>query len=54
MSVNSKQNPLWVILCALVCLAVAAAVLACLPAWSGVGDMTALEAIVYTVKQWFA
>ena len=49
-----KQNPLWVILCVAVCIGVALAVLNCLPAWSGVGDMTAFEAIVYTVKQWLA
>ncbi len=50
---DSKQNPLWIILGVLVCVAVTLAVLACLPAWTGMGDMSALEAIVYTVKQWF-
>ncbi len=51
---NPKQNPLWIILCAAVCVCVAVAVLNCLPAWTGMGDMSAFEAIVYTVKQWFA
>ncbi len=51
---KSKQNPFWVILCALVCVAVAVTLLACLPSWNGMGDMSALEAVVYTVKQWFA
>lgn len=49
---RSKQNPLWVILCAVVCVAVVIAVLACLPSWDGMGGMSALEAIIYTVKQW--
>lgn len=51
---DTKQKPMWIILCAVVCLLVAVAVLACLPSWNGMGDMSALEAIVYTVKQWFA
>ncbi len=50
---KSKQNPLWVVLCVMVCLMVAVAVLACLPSWNGMGNMSALEAIIYTVKQWF-
>lgn len=46
---RSKQNPFWVILCSLVCVAVAVAVLACLPSWNGMGDMSALEAILYVL-----
>lgn len=52
MRVRSKQNPFWVILCALVCVAVGVTLLACLPSWNGMGDMSALQAILYTVKQW--
>ncbi|MBO5213741.1 MAG: hypothetical protein J6B86_03100 [Clostridia bacterium] len=51
---KSKQNPIWVILCAVVCLAVAVTLLACLPAWKGMGDMSALQGIIYTVQQWLA
>ena len=51
---RSKQNPIWVIVCVFVCIAVALTLLACLPAWDGMGDMSAFEAVVYTVKQWFA
>lgn len=50
---ESKQNPLWVILCAAVCVAVGVTLLACLPAWDGMGNMSALEALIFTVKQWF-
>ncbi|MBO5248001.1 MAG: hypothetical protein J6B54_01735 [Clostridia bacterium] len=49
---NSKQNPLWIVVGAVACGAVAVAVLACLPSWSGMGDLSALEAIVETVKRW--
>ncbi len=49
---NEKQNPLWVILCAVVCVFVAIGVLGCLPAWNGMGDMSSLEAIFRTVGQW--
>lgn len=45
-----KQNVGWILLCALVCVAVTVAILACLPPWDGMGDMSALEAIVYWLK----
>lgn len=45
-----KQNPGWILLGALVCVAVTVAILACLPAWEGMGDMSALDAIVYWLK----
>ncbi len=51
---KEKQNPLWVILCVMICLMVTVAILACLPAWESVGAMSALEAIIYTVKQWIS
>lgn len=49
-----KQDPVWVVLGAVVCIAVALGVLACLPAWSGMGDVSALEAIVSLVKNGLA
>lgn len=49
---DSKQNPLWVILSIAVLLCVAVGVMACLPSWNGMGDMSLLDAVFYTVKQW--
>ena len=49
---DSKQNPLWVILCIAVLLCVAVGVLACLPSWDGMGNMSLLDAIFYKVQQW--
>lgn len=51
---DSKQNPLWVILCAAVCVVVGITLLACLPAWNGMGNVSALQALIHTLQQWFA
>lgn len=40
----------WIVLCSLVCLTVAVAILAVLPAWDGMGDMSALDGIIYLIK----
>lgn len=40
----------WILLCILVCLAVGVAMLAVLPAWDGMGDMSLLDAIFYVIK----
>ena len=45
-----KQKIEWIVLCIAVCFLVAVAILAVLPAWSGMGDMSALEAILYYLR----
>ena len=47
---RSKQNIGWVLLGVAVCLAVGFTLLAVLPAWDGMGDMSILEAIIYSIK----
>ncbi|MBO5220928.1 MAG: hypothetical protein J6C26_01295 [Clostridia bacterium] len=47
---RSKQKIGWIFLCVAVCLVVGVAILAVMPAWSGMGDMSALEAILYVIK----
>ncbi len=49
-----KQSFFWVVLCSVVCLAVAVGVMACLPAWNGMGDMSAFEAVVYLLEKWIS
>ena len=41
----------WILLCSLVCLAVGVAILAVVPAWKGMGEMSALEAVFYLLSQ---
>ena len=50
---RSKQNVGWIFLCVAVCLLVVFALLAVLPAWDEMGDMSVLEAIVYIIKHGF-
>ena len=45
-----KQKVGWVLLCAAVCVAVFVAILAVLPAWDPLGDMSALDGIIYCIK----
>lgn len=47
---KTYQKVLWILLCSLVCLVVLVAILGVLPAWDGMGDMSALEAIIYVIK----
>ena len=47
---RSKQNVWWVLLGVAVCLVVGVALLAVLPAWDGMGKMSMLEAILYSLK----
>ncbi|MBP3300848.1 MAG: hypothetical protein J6M34_05030 [Clostridia bacterium] len=47
---RSKQNIGWVLLGVAVCLAVGLTLLAVLPAWDGMGKMSMLEAIIYSIK----
>ena len=45
-----KQKVGWVLLCAAVCVIVFFAILAVLPAWEAMGDMSFLEGIIYCIK----
>ena len=47
---SPKQKIEWIILGIAVCFLVAVAILAVLPAWSGMGDMSALDAILYYIR----
>ena len=49
-AMRSKQKIGWILLCVAVCLIVAVAILAVLPAWETMGDMSAWEAILYCLK----
>lgn len=49
-TVDPKQKIEWIILGIAVCFLVAVAILAVLPAWPGMGDMSALDAILYYIR----
>ena len=53
-NMKTKQRVVWVLLCVLVLLCVITAALACLPAWDGAEEDSALWALVELIRSWFA
>ena len=51
---KEKQNVLWVLLCVLALVGALIAMLACMPAWDGSPEPSALQAIFALVRSWFA